>query len=357
MGGHRQDDHGRGARPSRSSGTRRTLIWSKDVNGVGNEYYDALRLRVHLAEVADEASAPARRVARPAGRGRRTHRNGRLHRPPTDMVSLPAPGHHAITFVIFYVLPSADPARMRAGKQRRRGVDRGDPPPAGLDEPLTTQFYDYVKRLVLHGDFGNSYGNDEPVRELIFDRLPNTIWLVLGAAFLWFADRRHDRGDLRRRDAGTVSDRAAMGSALLLISAPVYWLGLVAIYLFASDIGKFPLLPGNGAYADAHGFFGHVHVLIMPWFVLAAAFAAIYARLVRSNMLEVMSEDYIRTARAKGLQRADRDHQARAARGDHARHHRARTRHRDPDGRRDPDRDGVRDSRRRAPVLRRDHPR
>jgi peptide/nickel transport system permease protein len=78
-------------------------------------------------------------------------------------------------------------------------------------------------------------------------------------------------------------------------------MGLVCLYLFSDDIGKFKLLPGSGAYQNADGFLSKAHALIMPWCVLAAAFAAIYARLLRSNLLETLSEDYIRTARAKGL--------------------------------------------------------
>src|SRR5919202_1243141 len=92
-----------------------------------------------------------------------------------------------------------------------------------------------------------------------------------------------------------------MGTALVFISAPVYFLGLVMLYLFANDIGQFPILPGNSAYQEAHGFFGHAHALIMPWCVLAASFAAIYARFLRGNLIDTMQEDYIRTARAKGL--------------------------------------------------------
>ena len=93
-----------------------------------------------------------------------------------------------------------------------------------------------------------------------------------------------------------------MTGALVGISAPVYWLGLVALFLFANDIGRFKLLPGSGSYVpltqDPGKWFGS---LIMPWFVLAASYAAFYARLLRSNLIEVMGEDYIRTARAKGL--------------------------------------------------------
>jgi peptide/nickel transport system permease protein len=93
-----------------------------------------------------------------------------------------------------------------------------------------------------------------------------------------------------------------MGTALVAISAPPYWLGLVSLFLFSSDIGKFKIFPGSGTYValsqnPIHWFAS----LLMPWFVLAAGFAAIYARLLRGNLVEVMSEDYIRTARAKGL--------------------------------------------------------
>ena len=93
-----------------------------------------------------------------------------------------------------------------------------------------------------------------------------------------------------------------MGAALVAISAPVYFLGLVVLYLFSDDIGVFPLFPGAGSYVpfsdDPRQWFGS---LIMPWCVLAAAFAAFYARLLRSTMIDTMHEDYIRTARAKGL--------------------------------------------------------
>jgi peptide/nickel transport system permease protein len=92
-----------------------------------------------------------------------------------------------------------------------------------------------------------------------------------------------------------------MTSALVAISAPVYWLGLVVLYLFSDDIGRFPLLPGSGAFQDTGSIFNKIEALIMPWCVLATAFAAIYARLLRANLLEVLGEDYIRTARAKGL--------------------------------------------------------
>jgi peptide/nickel transport system permease protein len=93
-----------------------------------------------------------------------------------------------------------------------------------------------------------------------------------------------------------------MGSALVAISAPVYWLGLVSIYLFSNDIGQIKIFQPPGNYVDiwdnASQWFAS---LILPWFVLATAFAAIYARFMRSNLVDVLDEDYIRTARAKGL--------------------------------------------------------
>jgi peptide/nickel transport system permease protein len=206
----------------------------------------------------------------------------------------------AITFLIFYVLPTADPAALRAGRSPTPETLAAIREQLGLDKSLPEQFWLYIKDLVLHFDFGNSFVNNADVRTLIFDRLPNTLFLISGAAVLWFGGGVLV-GTISAIKRGTVLDRAAMGTALVAISAPVYWLGLVALYLFASDIGRFPLLPGNGAYQQADGFFAKIPTLILPWIVLAAAFSAIYARLTRSNLLEVMSEDYVRTARAKGL--------------------------------------------------------
>ena len=206
----------------------------------------------------------------------------------------------AITFLIFYILPSADPAALRAGRSPTPETLAAIRAQLGLDKPVPVQFWVYLKKLVLHFDFGNSFINNANVRALIFDRLPNTLFLISGAAILWFTGGVLI-GTISAVKRGTVLDRAAMGTALLAISAPVYWLGLVSLYAFASDIGRFPLFPGAGAYQNAHGFFAKIPTLILPWIVLAAAFSAIYARLTRSNLLEVMSEDYVRTARAKGL--------------------------------------------------------
>ena len=104
-----------------------------------------------------------------------------------------------------------------------------------------------------------------------------------------------------------------MITTLALYSAPVFWLGLVLLYLFADDIGEFPIFPGRApTRRSPSGFFDWAGALILPWITLAAASAAIYARYLRSSLIDVMGEDYIRTARAKGLPRAAGDHAPRA---------------------------------------------
>jgi peptide/nickel transport system permease protein len=206
----------------------------------------------------------------------------------------------AVTFLIFYVLPSGDPAKLRAGRAPSPEVIAAIRHQLGLDKSLPIQYWDYIKKLVLHFDFGNSYTNNTSVREQMFDRLPNTIFLVLGAAVIWFVSGVVV-GIVSAVFRGSFWDRLLMGGALVAISAPVYWLGLVSLYLFSTDIGVWHIFPGAGSFQDAHGFFGKAHTLILPWLVLSASFAAIYARLLRSNLLETLGEDYIRTARAKGL--------------------------------------------------------
>ncbi len=208
----------------------------------------------------------------------------------------------AVIFIIFYVFPSGDPAVARAGRladERQIALIRET---LGLDEPIYTQYWLYVKDLVLHFDFGFSYQSNTDVRELIFDRLPATFSLVIGATILWLL-MGIPTGIVSAVRKGSFLDRVMMITSLVLISAPVFWLGLVVLYLFADDIGTFiPFLPGQGSYVPfSENPAEWAKSLIMPWFVLAAATAAIYARYVRSSLIDSMSEDYIRTARAKGL--------------------------------------------------------
>ena len=206
----------------------------------------------------------------------------------------------AVIFVIFYAFPSADPATIRAGRQGTPEQIERIREVLGLDKPIYEQYWIYIQDLVLHADFGFSYASNAPVRELILDRLPATLFLVSGAVVIWLLIGLPTGmiSAIRRR---SVLDRTMMVSTLILISAPVFWLGLVMLYLFAEDVGQVPLFPGIGSYQDASGFLGRADSMILPWIVLAAAFAAIYARYLRSSLIDVMGEDYIRTARAKGL--------------------------------------------------------
>jgi peptide/nickel transport system permease protein len=207
----------------------------------------------------------------------------------------------AVTFVIFYALPSADPAVLRAGRSPNPALIAHIRHVLGLDKPIYVQYWEYIKGIVLHFNFGFSYQYSLPVRSLIFQKLPATISLTVGAAIVWLLMGLPVGiiSAIRRR---SILDRFTMGVSLLAISAPVYWLGLVALFLFANDIGVVHIFDGADTYtgltANPGRWFGS---LIMPWLVLAASFAAFYARLLRSNLIETMSEDYIRTARAKGL--------------------------------------------------------
>jgi peptide/nickel transport system permease protein len=207
----------------------------------------------------------------------------------------------ALTFVLFRVLPTGDPARLRAGRNASPQVIAEIRHNLGLDKSLLAQFWIYMKEVFLHFNLGFSYYSSAPVRGLIANRLGATVSLAVGASIVWLGIGLPVGivSALRRR---TLSDRVSMGGALVFVSAPEYWLGLIALYLFAADIGKVKVFPGAGSYvsltSDPWKWFTS---LLLPWLVLAAGSAAIYARLMRSSLTETMGEDFIRTARAKGL--------------------------------------------------------
>src|SRR6266511_1354929 len=206
----------------------------------------------------------------------------------------------AVIFVIFYVLPSADPAKLRAGRQANPALIRQIREQLGLDDPIYVQFWDYMKGVFLHFDFGRSFQSNTEVKNIILERLPATGLLVAGAVVFWLA-MGLPVGIISAVKRRSLLDRSTMVTTLALISAPVFWLGLVALYLFASDVGLIHIFPGIGSYLSADTFWQKCWSLFLPWLVLAAATAAIYARYLRSSLIDVMSEDYIRTARAKGL--------------------------------------------------------
>jgi peptide/nickel transport system permease protein len=209
----------------------------------------------------------------------------------------------AVTFVVFNVFPSTDPAALRAGRQPSPEVIERIRQDLGLDRPLYEQFADYLWGVFAHQDFGRSYVSNVDVLDQIRQNLPATISLTIGGVVVWltFGLSIGIISAVRHR---TLLDRLTIGLSLIAISAPVYWLGLVALYLFAPDFGVFGLgfVGGQGAYVPFSENPGKwFESLILPWFVLATTFAAVYARLLRGSLLEVLGEDYIRTARAKGL--------------------------------------------------------
>lgn len=207
-----------------------------------------------------------------------------------------------VTFLIFYLMPPVDPAIAFAGKQPTPELVAQVRKNLGLDKPWYVQYGIFVRNLFL-GDqygwpgFGRSYNTRSAIKPELLDRAVVTAQLAVGAAVIWVI-MGIGIGIVSALKRRTAVDRAAMGFALFGVSAPVFWLGLMALYIFWEKLGW---LPGTGytpLTEDPVDWFLH---MIMPWFVLSLLFAAFYARLVRGNLIETLNEDYIRTARAKGL--------------------------------------------------------
>jgi len=206
-----------------------------------------------------------------------------------------------VTFFIFYVLPPGDPAVLRAGHFPNPQLLVDIRHAYGFDKPFWVQYWLYMRAILLHFNFGYSYQVSQPVKTLIFDRLPATISLTVGAVVIWMSVGMTVGAisAVRRR---SLLDRFTIVGSLLAISVPTFWLGLMTLFLFSNDIGEIHIFDGAGTYvgltANPGRWFGS---LLLPWLVLSAGLAAFYARLLRSQLIETMSQDYIRTARAKGL--------------------------------------------------------
>ncbi len=207
-----------------------------------------------------------------------------------------------LTYVIFFLMPPGDPAYRYAGRTPTPETLAQVREQFGLDKPWYAQYALFLKRLVTGDEYGwpglgFSFETRAPVLDGLLDRLPRTIILAAGAAFLWLVVGV-GIGIISAIKRGSLFDRAAMGFALFGVAAPVFWLGLAALWVFWKKLG---ILPGTGYVPFAESpkdWFLH---LIMPWSVLALLYAAFYARVTRGSLLETMGEDYIRTARAKGL--------------------------------------------------------
>jgi len=207
-----------------------------------------------------------------------------------------------ITFLVFFKLPAGDPALRFAGKsptEESLALIRHN---MHLDQPFYVEFGYFVKNFAVGDEngwpgLGYSYGGYVSVKDEIRERAPRTLWLIFGAATLWLT-LGVSIGVLSAVKRRSVLDRAAMGFVLFGISAPVFWLGLMALFIFWRKLGW---TAGTGYVPMSESIGGWVSHLILPWTVLALLFMAIYARMTRNNLLETLGEDYIRTARAKGL--------------------------------------------------------
>src|SRR6476646_12281200 len=222
------------------------------------------------------------------------------------------------TFLVFYAGPD-DPARLTCAKNCTPAVIAANRHAFGFDKPIATQYTEFVKGLVAERKFpddpaqekaapqtithcaapclGYSFVRQQPVTAVIKQGLPITVSLAVGAFVLWIVVGVTS-GCIAALNRGTFIDRTIVGAALIGFSLPSFFIGLllltfVAIRWQLVPIPEFvPFTENPAAWAQN---------LILPWITLAAIFAASYVRLTRAYMLETMSEDYIRTARAKGL--------------------------------------------------------
>ena len=192
-----------------------------------------------------------------------------------------------VTFCLTFFVP-ADPVAMIAGRNSTAQTRQLIRVQLGLDKPFVVQYADYVTRLA-HGNFGRSYARKTDVGDLIKSRLPATLLLMLGAisaelligipAGIYAATRR-----------GRRSDKAVMMLSFVGVSAPQFVVGLTLLYVFAYLLDWFPL-----------GGYGSFHHLILPALTLGLAGGGWYSRMMRSSMIDVLRQDYVRTARAKGV--------------------------------------------------------
>jgi peptide/nickel transport system permease protein len=194
-----------------------------------------------------------------------------------------------VTFVLLYVLP-ADPARQIAGRSATAETVASIRAQLGLDQPFLVQYWRYLSGL-LQGDLGRSYLQRSEVAELIWSRLPASLLLMAAAitAELLIGLTMGIFAALRR---GSAADQALMVTSFVCVSAPQFVVGILLLYVFAVQLGWFPI-----------GGYGRPEHVVLPALTLGLLGAGWYSRMMRSSMLDVLNQDFVRTARAKGLPR------------------------------------------------------
>lgn len=203
----------------------------------------------------------------------------------------------ALVFFLMEILPG-DPAQLILGVNAREDTLAALRAQLGLDRPVLVRYASWIGGFVT-GDFGVSYTYSVPVRELIADRLVVSLPLATMAITLSTAIAI-PVGVFAAARRGRPADAATMGVAQIGVSTPNFWLGLLMILLFSVKLGWFP---ASGFAGWDKGLFEGLRSLLLPALALALPQAAILARVTRSSVLETLNEDYVRTARAKGLTR------------------------------------------------------
>ncbi|HEY0318963.1 MAG TPA: ABC transporter permease [Solirubrobacterales bacterium] len=200
-----------------------------------------------------------------------------------------------LVFLIFNVIPNSPPAQRLAGKNATPVLVKSIEEEWGFDNSLPSQYVTMMKK-VFTGEL-TSYSPRVPVDERIFEGVPATLSLSIGAGIIWLSFGLL-LGYLSAIRAGGALDKFLTGLAVAGISIPVFLIAPVLLYFLTYKLEIFP----NAGYVplteDPWGWFQH---LILPWFTVAILSIGFYSRVLRSNMLDVMNEDYVRTARAKGL--------------------------------------------------------
>jgi peptide/nickel transport system permease protein len=203
-------------------------------------------------------------------------------------------------FGLFFVAPS-NVARTLAGRQATPQSIALINHRLGLDRPLWRQYVDFVDNA-LHGNLGYDYYHQEPVTTIIKQALPITLSLAVGAAIIWLLLGVYN-GVVSATHPRSFRDRALTVTSLVFYSMPSFVLGLAALYFlfFRLTLAGHAWFPGGGYVPLSEGFWPWVQHLVLPWLTIALVSAATYTRLTRASMLDVLGEDFIRTAEAKGL--------------------------------------------------------
>jgi peptide/nickel transport system permease protein len=217
-------------------------------------------------------------------------------------------------FGLFFVAPN-NVARTLAGRQATPDVVAQIAHRLGLDQPLWKQYLDFIGRA-LHGDLGYDYYHQVPVTTILAAALPITISLVIGASILWLG-LGVSNGIISAVRPRSFTDRSLTAASLFFYSTPTFLLGILLLYFlyYRLTLAGYSAFPAGGYAPLKDGFVQWFLHLVLPWFTLALVSAATYTRLTRASMLDVLGEDYIRTARSKGIgeQRVVMRHGLRAA--------------------------------------------